>query len=658
MMKIRQRKSWFALLAMWLLFAACKGESPTAPPVTPGGGPTTPPVGATVTLTVSNANPLVNSTTVITATVTQNNQPVANGTAVEFSTTLGTFTDTGTAITIRTTTNGVTTATLTSSSAGTATITAVVNNVTKTTKVTFQAQPVTPPPVSTTPTISSISPTFGRPQGGETVTIIGTNFRSPVRVLFDFGTGVTPKEALVVPNSVTSTRIQVITPAVDLGTGQTKTATIVVFVDVGSPNEESAKSPTFTYQLEKLTPVIKAVSPASGPINGGTRVTIFGEAFQAPVQVFFGLAEAQIITVTFTEITVLSPAARDTSPSGSGTVTGPVDVRVINITSNTSVTLLAAFRYTPKMQITAAGPTEGPFTGGTRVTIDGIGFDDPVAVVIGGLAAQPIRVTGTEIIALTSAVILKACGDVTGPISVTNVDNGDSATGPIFTYRVPKPTIIGVTPATQTAGMNVTVTVLNAPPGTNKFTIADKTVFPSSTTVNADGTTSFVVPLPTNFTFTTATCTTTSGGTGTQPQPLTVDVTFTNVQSTCTDTAKNALTINPTSAACTAPPTAVLSTTSLAFGSVPAGTTSAPQTFTISNTGTQNLSLGAPSVTATNATITVTPNTSRTVTGGGAVTYSVTIRPTAAGAVTGTITLSSNDPTKPSISVTVSGTGT
>ncbi|MGZ5476888.1 MAG: hypothetical protein ACXW29_11950, partial [Thermoanaerobaculia bacterium] len=116
---LRERKYLIALLALLVVFGACKGESPTAPTAgggTGGGGSVgggTPPVGATITLTVSNANPLVNSTTVVTATVSQNNNPVPNGTAVEFQTTVGVWQDTGLTTTIRTTTNGVATATLT-----------------------------------------------------------------------------------------------------------------------------------------------------------------------------------------------------------------------------------------------------------------------------------------------------------------------------------------------------------------------------------------------------------------------------------------------------------------------------------------------------------------------------------------------------------------
>src|SRR5450432_4030781 len=245
---LKQRTYLFALLALLVVFAGCKGESPTAP--TPNGGSggsgssggTTPPVGATITLTVSNASPLVNSTSVVTATVSANNNPVPNGTAVEFDTTLGQWTDTASAVTIRTTTNGVATATLTSPSAGTARVTAVVNNVTKTTNIVFQAAATQPPTTPTAPTVTGISPTTGLATGGETITITGTNFRAPVRVLFDLGGGVI-KEGFVA--SITPTQLTVVTPKVDLGAGQTLAATVIILNEAGTSTEArvSASAP-------------------------------------------------------------------------------------------------------------------------------------------------------------------------------------------------------------------------------------------------------------------------------------------------------------------------------------------------------------------------------------------------------------------------------
>src|SRR5260370_682154 len=433
MKKIGQQKLMFALLALLLVLAGCRGESSPTAPATPGpgtttpGGGVTPPVGATVVLTVSNPTPLAASTSTITATVTVNGSPVVDGTAVEFATDFGSFSLSNPNLVslIRTTIGGVASVTLTAPNPGTATITVVVNNVSKQTQVKFQAQPIQTPGMNTNPTITSITPTIGRPAGGEQISIIGTNFRTPLRVLFDFGGGVV-KDALVV--SVTPTQIIAITPPIDVGTGQQKQATITVIDEAGTPNEVKVSSAAnvFTFQADVLTPSITTISPTSGPIDGGTRVTSFGDGFQAPVQVFFGAQDATVISITFKQIVVMSPTARDTAPSGSGVVTGPVDIKIININSNKTVTLTGAFRYTPKMQITSFAPTFGSAFGGTQVRIDGVGFTSPVTVDIAGVRAQAISVSGTQVVAQTTPLASPSTGS-SGPIVVTNFDNADVA---------------------------------------------------------------------------------------------------------------------------------------------------------------------------------------------------------------------------------------
>lgn len=546
MMDLRQRKLMFALLALLLVFfAGCKSESPTAPPPTTGGGTpsggVTPPTGASITLTASNATPVVNSTSIITATVTDNNQPVPNGTAVEFSTNLGTFTDTGSNRTVKTTTAGVATATLTSAAAGTATVLATVGNTQKSITVTFSPSGGGGTPPANNPTITSVSPATGLPSGGQRVTIKGTNFREPVRVLFDPGAGVPAKEAFVV--SVSATEIVVIDPAFDITTGQTLPVSITVITGAGAPTEQSVTSANaFTYQLAVLTPSLRAVQPTSGPVGGGTRVTIFGDAFQTPVQVFFGAAEAQVLTVNFNQIVAMSPKGSDTAPGGSGTVTGPVTIRVLNISSGKDASLAGAFRYVPKMQITAIGPNEGPSVGGTRVTIDGIGFDDPLTVSLANIVAQVIRVSGSQLIVLSSPLTVTGCADVVGPVVVTNIDNGDSATsvGVGFTYRIAKPVIVSVTPTT--IGGSTTIVVLNAQ-GVARIIIGGVQATIISQTVNPDGTTTFVVQVPPNLKLDTVACPGVSGATA--PQPTAFDVTYTSATTGCTDTAAKALIVSP-----------------------------------------------------------------------------------------------------------------
>jgi hypothetical protein len=663
MIKMTKRIPWVALIALLLVFAGCKGESPTAPP--PGGstppGGTTPPAGVALTLTVSNGDPLVDSTVVITANVQLNGSAVPNGTAVEFSTNNGTFTDTSTSTTIRTTTNGVATATLTSSTAGAARITAVVNNVSRTVDVTFRSRPVTTPPANTTPTISSVAPTIGRPAGGETIRINGTNLRGPVRVLFDVG-GATPVEAFVV--SRTDNLIEVLTPAVNLGAGQQLPSRIIVNTEAGSTAEQRVEvANAFTFRNETLTPRLSTATPNSGPVLGGTRVSIIGDGFQAPVQVLFGSAEARVIEVNFAEIIVEAPAGRDTTPNGSGTVTGPVDITVVNINSQTRATLSAGFRYVAGIEVIAVGPTEGPFTGGTRVTIDGNGFVAPVAVVIGGVAAQPVFVSGTRIIAVTTGITLTSCGDQSGPTTVTNISNGDQASGPTFTYRVAEPLITNVSPAAVLPGGSVTVIVANAQPGPSRIKLGDRVVFATPVFL-PDGSATFTVTVPSDYTFSTEACTV-GGVTGVRNIPTRVSVTYQNSGSGCSDTVENALAITPTDTTCQLPPApdvqvispAVTSCPGLNVGSTTVAT-SRNGTITIANTtitGGQTLAISGAS--SDNPVFTVAP-TSSSVSAGQNANFTVTFTPTVLGPAQATITFLTNDPDEPTVTVCVTGNGT
>lgn len=537
-MDLRQRQILFALLALLLVFAACKGESPTAPD-TGENPPGTPPAGASVSISFSNPNPLTGSPTNVIATVTINGQPAPAGTAVEFGTTRGTFGDTGTNSTLAVTNaQGQATVQLTSTSAGPAVVTAVVNNVVQRADITFTTGPVDPGEPGEAPTITAINPNVAKDSGGETVTITGTNFEEPVRVFFTVN-GV-QREAQVL--SVTPTQIQVLAPAVDLAAGQTATATVTVFVRHGTSDERRVTADdTFTFRRVQLTPQVSGVSPPSGPLEGGTQTTIFGDGFESFVQVFFGLAEAQIIRSDFNSIVVVSPNSRDTTADATP-VAGPVPIRIKNVSSGTETTIADAFRYSSAMQIVAVGPTEGPFTGGTRVTIEGVGFDDPVAVTIGGVAAQVIQVTGTKIIALTSGITLTTCGDVTGPISVTNISTGLSAVAGVeFIFRTPTPIIISATSPVQPGG-SITVVVSGAF-GIPRLRLGDRVLQITSETPSADGSvTTFTATVPTNVALEMAAC----PGTDVEaPQPTDFDITYESATTGCTDTLEDGVTVEP-----------------------------------------------------------------------------------------------------------------
>ena len=222
-----------------------------------------------------------------------------------------------------------------------------------------------------------------------------------------------------------------------------------------------------------------------------------------------------------------------------------MDIRIVNVGAGKSVTLAGGFRYTPKMQITAVTPNQGPFTGGTRVLIDGTGFDDPVTVTLNGIAAQVIKVTGTEIIAISSPIALQSCSDSTGPIVVTNINNGDSAPGPSFIYKVSKPAILSVTGVSSLGGA-ATITVLNGI-GIARISIGGLSApITGQTTDPITGITTFTVIVPTTLKLDTLACTGVAGALAAQPTPF--DVTYLSLTTSCTDTAPKALTINPANA--------------------------------------------------------------------------------------------------------------
>jgi len=659
----RERKTWIVFIAVLLLFAACKGETPTAPPSGGGTPPGTspPPTGVSIVLTVSNANPLVDSSVVVTATVTENGQAVANGTAVEFETTGGVLDGGSTAI-LKTTTNGVATVTLTSSTAGTVRVKATVNNVSRTADVSFAARPVTPTPPNTAPTITSVTPAVGRPAGGEIIRISGTNFRTPVKVLFRLPNQAIPTEASIV--SVTDTAIEVITPGVNVGAGQQVVADIIVITQAGTATENRVeRTGAFTFRNERLTPNLFSVTPNSGPVTGGTRVTLVGDGFQEPVQVLFDTAEARVISVKFNELIVDTPPARDTSETGSGAVTGAVGVTVRNLNSQTAATLPAAFNYKNAMQITGVTIANG------RMTIEGTGFVAPVIVVVrtgeGDIGLGVVSVTGSKIVATIPTIIPQNCATTfEGPIVVTNIVNGDQATGPTFRFPIFKPAIVNINPDVVTVGVNstFTVTVANPLPGTPRFTVGTKTVFATGAVTNPDGTVTYTVPVPTNLEFPSITCPTG----GERQGPLDLDVTYDVPGTTgCSDTATGGLTVNPQNAACVVPP-AQLSTTPTSGGACATFTAvsatdpaTGTATITVTNSapaGSQSLQVTSltPSNVVNGSVVSISP-TSATIAAGSSRVFTVTFNPTAAGPFGADVTIATNvgDTT-----VCVSGTAT
>ncbi len=541
------------LAAALVALVGCSTKSASRPSQTPSA-PIPPTQGVTTTVTVSvSPNILtVNGTNPATVRVrvsVSNGTVPADGSQVALSTNLGSFGSVGGPTTANVVLSGGqgSVAFFPGATVGVATIQATFNSAIGVASVQVKED---------TFYIASVSPATGSPDGGYQVNILGNGFASPARVTFN---GL-PANV----QSLTPGRITVVAPAVPGGVpaGQTLPATVAVTIHYGQSNALSDQLPSgFTYVNGGGTgqPVVLSVTPAIGPNEGGTVVTINGDGFSSPVQVFFQNAdgsvavEAVVQSVTTTQIVCVTPAA---TGFGQALRNSSVTVRVKNQTSGLEGSLPNGFRYGSSILITSIGPGQGPDSGGTRVTIFGQGFEAPVAASAGGVAQQVVSVTGTEVQIVTVPVVIRACADQTGPSSVTNISNGDTASGPNFTYVVARPIISAISPASsgQNGGGTLTITgtgfsdPVQVQIGGSSATGA--TVTPPQPPQSPPFTQTIRVTIPPfTGTFPTASCTS-GGASGTQNLPAAVDIVVTNATSTCTNTLTGVFQYNPNDTSC------------------------------------------------------------------------------------------------------------
>jgi hypothetical protein len=518
-------------LALVAHLIGCAADAPTAPP--PGGGGNT---GALeVSLFTNDPNPPAGSCSLVQAIATFNGADVPDGTSIAFSTDLGTFSQNSQPTISVVTSGGAATTSLCSLGSGVASVraSATVQGRTDSANlaISFQSSP-------SQASVNSCSPTFGTPTGGTALVLNGSGFAgstATTRVFFN-AAGVT-REGLV--TGVTSSQISVVTPAFPEATSLSVPVQIQIVLGVGTSSPTTLTAPScFVFSTAPVgTPTVAAVLPSSGRNEGNTRVSIIGSGFLAPVQVFFGAAEATVLTVSFNQIVALSPPA---SGIGAGNLNQTVDVRVKAVSSGQEGTLAAAFRYGPGIQLIATSganvqSASQPFR---PLTIHGQGFEAPVQVGLAGFVATVISVSATEIVVVPGNILVSGCADISGQISVTNITTGDTASGLSFTYVIAgaAPVVTGVSPTqgqVPVAGIQLLITGANLPTSAAnaRVTVGGNLV----TVIGASaGGTALTVQLPPTTEAPPA-CGANPPDT-LLPVGAALDVTVTNVATTCTTT--------------------------------------------------------------------------------------------------------------------------
>jgi hypothetical protein len=223
-----------------------------------------------------------------------------------------------------------------------------------------------------------------------------------------------------------------------------------------------------------VVPTVSAISPSSGPITGGTSVTITGTGFVTGTTVSFieesggtpvtgnVVLPASGVTVNGpTSLTVAAPAATE------GTT---YFVAVTTATGNSAYSANGVFTYSPVAPtITGVSPASGGIAGGNSVTISGSGFYSGASVsfvqesggspVSGGVTAGAtyVSVTGsTSITAVSPAVTSPGTYFVT-----VTTPAGTTATGAndVFTYSLLVPIVSSISPLSGPVAGGTTVTI-------------------------------------------------------------------------------------------------------------------------------------------------------------------------------------------------------
>src|ERR1051325_6530421 len=176
-------------------------------------------------------------------------------------------------------------------------------------------------------------------------------------------------------------------------------------------------------------PTVSAVTPATGPVTGGTTVQIDGANFQNNATVKFGANSASGVTfISATRLMAVTPA---------GGATGPVTVTVTNPDGQSGS--FNGFSYAAAgPSISSISPNTGPTTGGTAITISGSGFQSGATVTIGGVAAANVVFVNSSTLTVTTP-LGPTNEQATQPknVTVTNPDGQSATRNGGFTYTVP-----------------------------------------------------------------------------------------------------------------------------------------------------------------------------------------------------------------------------
>ena len=210
-------------------------------------------------------------------------------------------------------------------------------------------------------------------------------------------------------------------------------------------------------------PTLYSITPAEGPLTGGTPISIRGISFTS--------LPDMLPIIEFTTATGETYEATDVDyrssqqltalvPECPGCTAGLVSVKVTNPDGQASINELDFSYIQPDAAapvIESITPLEGSRLGGTEVTVSGSGFATTgiVAVRVGGTAASNVQVVDASTLTFSTP----AANPGQAVVQVVNPDGQVATADQVFTYQKPNPDITSVTPSESplTGGIQISI---------------------------------------------------------------------------------------------------------------------------------------------------------------------------------------------------------
>jgi PKD domain/IPT/TIG domain len=288
-------------------------------------------------------------------------------------------------------------------------------------------------PVSTVPTVSSVSPASGTMTGGTPIRIIGTGFVSGAKVEIGQGSGVGP-------TTIPASNVVVVSPTEITATtgGLAKPGIWNLFVIDSGGASLANSGDDYTY----TGPRVSSVSPASGTVNGGTPIRIIGTGFVAGATVEIGQGNGVGPTaIQATEVVVVS-STEITAKTGGPAKAGTFNLFVIDSGGTSPANTSDDYTYTA-VTVSSVSPASGSVSGGTPIRIVGTGFVSGAKVEIGqGSGAGPTAIQASNVVVVSPTEITATTG---GPAKagtsnlfvIDSAGTSPTSTGDKYTYKSP-----------------------------------------------------------------------------------------------------------------------------------------------------------------------------------------------------------------------------